>query len=102
MNIVRSGFLAIDPCGKFARIVFSNGGRTGVLVTKRQALEAGEAMLGLTITEDEWLIIKQQICDSDLLDKHAELERAVAELEGNLDELRRRVGEVLKKFEQES
>jgi len=76
-------------------IVCSNGKESQQLVTKRQALEIGEGLVDLLITDTEWLAIKEQIHSSPLLDKSTQLEEAVNSLQGKVDEILRLVRTII-------
>jgi len=71
--------------------VYSNGNKSQALVTKRQAIEIGENMVGICITEHEWLAISEQIHGSSLPDKDAVLERMCNQLQGDLEELKHQI-----------
>lgn len=73
--IHRSGYFTTDSqFPGIGYIFFSDGNQTQPLVTKRHALEMGEALLGINITNEEWLIIKQQIHESTLISRSTRLE----------------------------
>jgi hypothetical protein len=90
--IHKSGYLKRNPRFPMAKIVFSNNNESQVLATKRQALEIGEAMRDAgNITPEEWLVIRQQIHESDLPDKDRVIEDMTNQLQGDLEELRRQI-----------
>lgn len=91
MIIIKSGYLKMNHQSLVAVIVFGNGGQTQTLVTKRQALEIGEAHVGVSITDEEWLAIKEQIHASPLVDRNKSLEEACNEFQNDLEELKRRI-----------
>lgn len=98
--IVKSGFFEIIPqCPMIGRIVFADGGKTQYLVTKRQALEIGESLVGISISEDEWCAIREQIHASDLLSKHAQLEESANRSQAQLSELKRMIDRARREIE---
>ncbi|MDD5318337.1 MAG: hypothetical protein PHF79_00745 [Candidatus Pacebacteria bacterium] len=101
--IVRSGYFEVEGGvqGLMARIVSSDGTKTGWLVTKRQALETGEALIGIGITDLEWLAIKEQVHASSLISHDAELEEFATKSQIALDELKRRVEALVKSLKKD-
>lgn len=95
--IEKSGFFTTVPNFEmFGQIQFSNGNTSDILVTKRHALEVGEVHVGISITDEEWSIIRQQIHDSNLLDKNSELEELVNQAQTMFAELKNKLGAILK------
>lgn len=82
----------MNPQFPMAEIVYSNGNKSQTLVTKRQALEIGEAMRDVgVISPEEWLAIRQQIHACGLMDRDRVIEDMSNQLQGNLEELRRQI-----------
>jgi len=88
---MRSGYFKMNPKFRAARIIYSNGNESQTLVTKRQALEIGESMIGICVTYNEWLAIREQIHASNLPDKDSILEHMCNEMQGDLDELKHQI-----------
>lgn len=99
MEIFRSGYLKMNPRFAIATIVLSDGKETQHLVTKRHALEIGEALIGISITPEEWMAIREQIYTSPLINKNLALEKMANELQGDLDQLKRSVESFIKQQE---
>ena len=89
--IVKSGYLETSPRSLLVRIVYSNGNKSQALATKRQAIEIGENMVGICITEHEWLAIREQIHGSSLPNKDTVLEHMCNKLQGDLEGLKRQI-----------
>jgi hypothetical protein len=81
-----------------ARIIFSNGTESQPLVTKRQALEVGESLLGIFLDEAEWLVVKEQIHASELIDKSQELEELVCRLSIQIEDFARSMERFLREM----
>lgn len=96
-KIIRSAYLKVEQ-GIVATIVFSNGNKSQTLVTKRQALEIGEGFVGISLSDEEWLIIRQQIHGSSLLERNAQPEEASCKMQGKLNELLRLVRKAVEKI----
>jgi hypothetical protein len=92
-----SAYFDVIPDSRIGQIVFQDGNKTMFLVTKRQALDIAEGQLGVGLFEDEYKIIKQQIIDSNLIDKDEELERISRDVQNSLDELKRKIENFFKK-----
>jgi hypothetical protein len=94
--ILKSSFFEVIADSRIGQIVFPDGNKTMFLVTKRQALDIAEGQLGVGLFEDEYKIIVQQIIASNLIEKNSELENISRELQGSLDELKRKVENLFK------
>ncbi len=91
MALIKSGYLKMNPLFPVAVIVFSNGGQSQMLITKRQALEIGEGLVDINITKEEWFAIREQIHASNLISRDKTLEDNCNQLQNDLGELRRRL-----------
>lgn len=94
-------FTSVPDFEMFGQIHFPNGESSDVLVTKRHALEFGEILVGISITDEEWMIIRQQIHESKLLDKNSELEELARKVQTALAELKNKLGTILKEIDKD-
>ena len=57
------------------RIIFPDGTRSQTFYTKHQAKELGKLLVGLSISEPEWIMIKEGIDASQLVDHNTDIEK---------------------------
>ncbi|MEI6480099.1 MAG: hypothetical protein WCO12_01070 [bacterium] len=84
--IIKSGYFKLHDMCLAGQIVCSDGSLLQWCVTKSQALEIGEAFVGINITPEEWLAIKEQIHASLLPNHDEELEKALNQFQGCAEE----------------
>jgi hypothetical protein len=98
--IIKPAYLSFPFGGNLpvARIVFSDGNESVPLVTKRQALELGESLLGISLDEFEWFAIKEQIHASELTSKSKELEEFASHFSIQMEDFRREMEKFLKEM----
>ena len=94
--IIKSGYFRLHDDCLAGQIVCSDDSLLQWCVTKNQALEIGQAFVGISITEEEWLAIKEQIHASPLPSYDEDLEEAVSRFQGCADEMLTRMKEILK------
>src|SRR5688500_623859 len=74
-----------------ARITFSDGSESKLLVSKPHALETADHFLGIGLTKREWKALRKEIEESGLLPIQTMFEDAVFTLETHLSVLGREI-----------
>lgn len=89
--IIKSAYLSFPIEGNIlvARIIFKDETESRLLITKRQALEVGEALLGISLDEFEWLAVKSQIHASNMINRSSDLEEIVTKIDILTEDTRR-------------
>ena len=87
--IEKSGYFKLHDMCLAGQVVCGDGSLSQWCVTKRQALEIGEVFVGIGITPEEWLAIKEQIHVSPLPSHDENLENMVSQFQGCAEEMLR-------------
>lgn len=97
----KSAHLEVIFNGMLAQIVFSNGQKSRPFITKHQALEKGELLIGEQISAKEWAAIEQQIEDSPLFTRNQGLEDYCDHKQDNIASLEHTLKQFIEQEERE-
>jgi len=82
----KAAYFEMSVVGHVGSIFTRDGNETQPLITKKQALTIGEALIGISITEKEWETVKEEILASPLIDDDPALEAWANEFSGHVSE----------------
>jgi DNA-binding transcriptional regulator GbsR (MarR family) len=98
---IQSARLEVIFDGMLAQIVFSSGEKSRVFITKNQALQHAELLIGEKITVKEWCMIASQIENSPLFEENKGLEDYCDQMQSDLESLIRTLRKYINQEENE-